>query len=252
MDSLLNILKLRSIKHQLKAIFAMLVVLPIVIIGVYAYVVSKSNVTELTRASMKGSAEVIANGIEIGVKRETDVIKFFSYEEAFRRALDHADADPYTLSAEMTETIEPLIWYYIGSDSDIEEIHIYSERIEEDRIGEFLSYPHDEGIKAWYEMCRGDNGSIWVINEKGDVYIIKSLLDAATTSKMIGMITLKVNKKSFFSTTTNTRYQDNGLAIVDSSNKIVAKKDLHKEGRTSKITRCRRHYCSIRFYHYYP
>ena len=130
MDSLLNILKLRSIKHQLKAIFAMLVVLPIVIIGVYAYVVSKSNVTELTRASMKGSAEVIANGIEMGVKRETDVIKFFSYEEAFRRALDHADADPYTLSAEMTETIEPLIWYYIGSDSDIEEIHIYSKRTE--------------------------------------------------------------------------------------------------------------------------
>ncbi len=236
MDSLLNILKLRSIKHQLKAIFAMLVVLPIVIIGVYAYVVSKSNVTELTRASMKGSAEVIANGIEMGVKRETDVIKFFSYEEAFRRALDHADADPYTLSAEMTETIEPLIWYYIGSDSDIEEIHIYSERIEEDRIGEFLSYPRDEGIKAWYEMCRGDNGSIWVINEKGDVYIIKSLLDAATTSKMIGMITLKVNKKSFFSTTTNTRYQDNGLAIVDSSNKIVAKKDLRSSVLDRKVT----------------
>ena len=236
MDSLLNILKLRSIKHQLKAIFAMLVVLPIVIIGVYAYVVSKSNVTELTRASMKGSAEVIANGIEMGVKRETDVIKFFSYEEAFRRALDHADADPYTLSAEMTETIEPLIWYYIGSDSDIEEIHIYSERIKEDRIGEFLSYPHDEGIKAWYEMCRGDNGSIWVINEKGDVYIIKSLLDAATTSKMIGMITLKVNKKSFFSTTTNTRYQDNGIAIVDSSNKIVAKKDLRSSVLDRKVT----------------
>ena len=236
MDSLLNILKLRSIKHQLKAIFAMLVVLPIVIIGVYAYVVSKSNVTELTRASMKGSAEVIANGIEMGVKRETDVIKFFSYEEAFRRALDHADADPYTLSAEMTETIEPLIWYYIGSDSDIEEIHIYSERIEEDRIGEFLSYPHDEGIKAWYEMCRGDNGSIWVINEKGDVYIIKSLLDAATISKMIGMITLKVNKKSFFSTTTNTRYQDNGIAIVDSSNKIVAKKDLRSSVLDRKVT----------------
>ena len=83
MDSLLNILKLRSIKHQLKAIFAMLVVLPIVIIGVYAYVVSKSNVTELTRASMKGSAEVIANGIEMGVKRETDVIKFFSYDVIF-------------------------------------------------------------------------------------------------------------------------------------------------------------------------
>ncbi len=236
MDSLLNILKLRSIKHQLKAIFAMLVVLPIVIIGVYAYVVSKSNVTELTRASMKGSAEVIANGIEMGVKRETDVIKFFSYEEAFRRALDHADADPYTLSAEMTETIEPLIWYYIGSDSDIEEIHIYSERIKEDRIGEFLSYPHDEGIKAWYEMCRGDNGSIWVINEKGEVYIIKSLLDAATTSKMIGMITLKVNKKSFFSTTTNTRYQDNGIAIVDSSNKIVAKKDLRSSVLDRKVT----------------
>ncbi len=235
MDGLLKLLKLRSIKHKLKAIFAMLVVLPIIIIGIYAYVVSKSNVTELTKASMQGSAEVIFNGIETGVKRETDVIKFFSYEEAFRGALDHADADPYTLSAEMTETIEPLIWYYIGSDNDIEEIHIYSEKIKEDRIGEFLSYPEDEEVKKWYEMCKSENGSIWVMNGKGDVYIIKSLLDAATTSKMIGMITLKVDKKRFFSATTSTRYMDNGLAIVDSSNKIVTKKELRSSELDRKV-----------------
>ena len=234
MNSLLDRLKLRSIKHQLKAIFAMLVVLPIVIIGIYAFVVSKSNVTELTRASMEGSAEVISNGIEMAVKRESDVIKFFSYEEAFRSALDHADADPYTLSAVMTETIEPLIWYYIGSDSDIKDIHIYSDRIE-GRIGEFLSYPDDDEIKKWYEMCRNENASIWVMNEKGEVCIIKSLLDAATTSKMIGMITLKVNKENFFSATTKLGYLDNGLAIVDSSNKIVTKKELRSSDLDRKV-----------------
>ncbi len=235
MNGILKMLKLRSIKHKLKAIFAMLVVLPIIIIGIYAYVVSRSNVTELTRASMQGSAEVIFNGVEMGIKRQADVIKFFSYEEAFRGALDHADADPYTLSAVMTETIEPLIWYYIGSDSDIEEIHIYSERIAEDRIGDFLSYPEDDEVKQWYEMCRGENRSIWVMDEKGDIYIIKSLLDAATTSKMIGMITLKVDKKSFFSTTTSNRYLDNGLAIIDSSNKIVTRKELRSSELDRKV-----------------
>ena len=235
MNGIIKLLKLRSIKHKLKAIFAMLVVLPIIIIGIYAYVVSRSNVTELTRASMQGSAEVIFNGVEMGIKRQADVIKFFSYEEAFRGALDHADADPYTLSAVMTETIEPLIWYYIGSDSDIDEIHIYSERIAEGRIGDFLSYPEDDEIKEWYEMCRGENRSIWVMNEKGDVYIIKSLLDAATTSKMIGMITLKVDKESFFSSTTSNRYLDNGLAIIDSSNKIVTRKELRSSELDRKV-----------------
>ena len=235
MNGIIKLLKLRSIKHKLKAIFAMLVVLPIIIIGIYAYVGSRSNVTELTRASMQGSAEVIFNGVEMGIKRQADVIKFFSYEEAFRGALDHADADPYTLSAVMTETIEPLIWYYIGSDSDIDEIHIYSERIAEGRIGDFLSYPEDDEVKQWYEMCRGENRSIWVMDEKGDIYIIKSLLDAATTSKMIGMITLKVDKKSFFSTTTSNRYLDNGLAIIDSSNKIVTRKELRSSELDRKV-----------------
>ena len=235
MDSLLNLVKLRSIKHQLRAIFAMLVVLPIIIIGVYAFVVSKSNVTELTRASMKGSAEVIAYGIDTSVNKETDVVKFFSYEESFRRALEHADADPYTLSSEMTDTIEPLIWYYLGNDRNIENIHIYSDRLAQDRIGDFLSYPQDEQIKAWYEKCKTENDSIWVMNDDGDVYIIKSLLDAATTSKMIGMVTMKINKEEFFSTTTSSGYLDNGLSIVDATNKIVAKKDLNSSVLDQKV-----------------
>ncbi|MBO4456085.1 MAG: response regulator [Butyrivibrio sp.] len=235
MDSLLDHFKLKSIKHQLRAIFAMLVVLPIIIIGVYAFVVSKSNVTELTRASMMGSAEVISYGVDMSVKRETDVIKFFSHEENFRRALEHADSDPYTLSEEMTNTIEPLIWYYIGNDSNIEEIHIYSDRLSKERIGDFLSAPQDDEIKEWYEKCKTENDSIWVINAEGEVYIIKSLLDAATTSKMIGMATLKINKDEFFSATTSSGYLDNGLAIVDSSNMIVAKKDLNSDILDEKV-----------------
>ena len=116
-----------SIKNQLRTILAVLIVAPIIVLGIYMYVVAKNNLIQQTQIAMQGNAQVIANGLESNCKRETDVIKFFSYEESLRVALEHAASNPYALTEELNNNIEPTIWYYLSSDNGIESIMLYSD-----------------------------------------------------------------------------------------------------------------------------
>ncbi len=207
--------KIGSIRKTLIAIIVVLTIIPISILGVYSYSVARNNLIEQTRIAMIGNVSVIAYGIENNAKREGDVVKFFSYESEFRKALENVQSDPYTLTEELTDNIEPLIWYYLSSDMNIQSITIYSDLLENEHMGDFLLKPTTDTEKSWYELTKREYSAVWVVDEKGGVYLIKSLLDAATASKHIGMIALKVNNSAFFSVTDHDSYLNNGIVIID-------------------------------------
>ncbi len=210
-----------SIRRTLIRVFAILIVVPIVILGSYSYLVARNNLIQQTQIAMRGNVDVISHGIENNVKRENDVVKFFSYEDSFRKALGKVKSDPYTLTEELNDNIEPLIWYYLSSDTNIESIVFYSDLIEEKHMGDFLMQPTTDKQKEWYEETGNEYSAFWDVDETGGVYLIKALLDSATSSKRIGMIALKVNEKNFFSIVNQTNYLNNGIVIVNTDNEII-------------------------------
>ncbi len=227
--------KSASIKTQLQMAFLILIVIPIIILGIYSYLVAKKNLMEQTEVAMRGGADVIAYGIDNNAKREEDVVKLFSYEEDLRTRLLRASEDPYALTEELTNNIEPLVWYYIGSDNNIESINFYSELLPQDHIGEFMSVPKDETIKGFYEICRNDYSAKWVMDDDGGVYVIKSLVDFSTSSRVIGMVVLKVKKEFFFSIVNQSSYLNNGIIIKDNNNLIITRKPLKDEKLDDEI-----------------
>ena len=228
-------LNFHSFKLQLRLTFIVLIVIPVIFLGVYSYFIAKKNLIEQTKVAMRGSANVIAYGIENNAKRENDVIKFFSYEESFRGKLEYVKEDPFSLTEELTENIEPLIWYYIGSDMSIESIHFYSDLLGQDHIGEFLSVPKSELEEKWYELCKNYYGAQWVADDAGGIYIIKSLLDVSTSSKVIGIVVLKVNNEFFFSITNQSSYLNNGIIISDENGTIITEKEIADKNLNERI-----------------
>ncbi|SDA72491.1 Signal transduction histidine kinase [Butyrivibrio sp. INlla18] len=218
-----------KIKTQLRMVFLVLIVIPIVILGLYSYILARNNLIAQTKVTIQGGVNVISNGLDNNAKRESDVLKFFSYEEALRYKIEHATEDPFSITQEMSENIEPLIWYFIGSDSNIENIKLYSECLEQSHIGEFISKPTDETIQKWYERCSKEYDTIWMTNEDGEIYIIKALLDVNTSSKLIGMATLKIDKDSFFGIINQSSYLNNGILLIDEEGNIVSQKKLKDE-----------------------
>ena len=227
--------KIESIKITLISVFATLIIIPVLILGWYAYRVAKGNLIQQTKIAMQGNVDVISRGIESNVKRENDVVKFFSYEDAFRRALERVRSDPYTLTEELNDEIEPLIWYYLSSDSNIESIIIYSHIIENPHIGDFLMQPETEKEKEWYDYTENEYSAVWMTDGNGGVYLIKALLDSATSSKRIGMIVLKVNSENFFSIVQRTNYLDNGLIILDPQGNVISHRKLGDDSLDARV-----------------
>ena len=214
-----------AIKNQLQGILAFLIVVPILFLGIYMYYVAKNNLIQQTRIAMTGSVSVLATGLENNCKRENDVIKFFSYKEEFRKKLENASNNQYELANELNNDIEPLIWYYLSSDTNIESLQIYSDLIEKEHIGSFLSQPQTADEKAMYELCKSNYSNMWVTDSTGAVYVVKSLLDVATSSRVIGVVVLKVRADSFFSMIYQAGYLENGVLVIsDDGTEIVHKK----------------------------
>ncbi|MBQ6588477.1 MAG: response regulator [Butyrivibrio sp.] len=224
-----------SIKTQLRVILAVLIVTPIVFLGIYMYVVARKNLIQQTQIAMEGNTDVIANELESNCNRKSDIVKFFTYEENLRKTLEHANSNPYALSSELSKNIEPLIWYYLSSDTRIESINIYSELISEDHLGDFTHRPETDLEKKWYELCSQDYSTMWVTDGQGGVYVIKALLDIGSSSKLVGVVVLKVKNETFFSSISSTGYLDNGILIVDGDGNIVIHKRIADKALDTEI-----------------
>ena len=224
-----------SIKKTLIRAITALIVIPILILGTYSYLVARTNLIQQTKIAMEGNVDVISHGIESNVKKENDVVKFFSYEDSFRKALERGLVDPYTLTEELNDTIEPLIWYYLSSDTNIESIAIYTHLIEEKHMGDFLLQPETDKQKEWYELSGEEYAATWVTDGEGGVYLIKALVDSATSSKRIGMIALKVDERTFFSIVQQSNYLENGLIILDSEGNEINHREIEDSDLDNRI-----------------
>ncbi len=224
-----------TIRKTLIRLFVMLIFVPIMMLGTYSYIVARNNLIQQTQIAMKGSVEVISYGIENNVKRENDVVKFFSYEDNFRKALEKVRSDPYTLTEELNDEIEPLIWYYLSSDVNIESIIIFSDLLDEAHMGDFLLKPTTDKQLEWYEDTSKEYDAFWDVDEEGGVYLIKALLDSATSSKRIGMIVLKVRNDSFFSIINQTNYLNNGIIVLDGEKQVINHRRISDTNLEQKI-----------------
>jgi len=202
-----------SMKIKMQISFVIVCLVPLVGLGGYTYVSSRSYIINQTKISLTNNAETIAYGLDNNVRRIEAVIDFLSYSSEFRKKLENINLAHSELAKELTENIEPEIWYYISSDSNISTIHIYSTLVSHS-IGSFLSHPTTEDELEWYEICGEDYTTHWAIGQDGEIYVYKALMDNSTASRRIGMIVLQVQTSNFLALLNQTQYMNNGAIVI--------------------------------------
>ena len=76
---------------------------------------------------------------------------------------------------------------------------------------------------------------MWVSDSEGGVYLIKALLDLGSSSKLIGIVSLKVNNNIFFSMIKQSGYLGNGILIVDGDDNIIIHKTISDAALDAEI-----------------
>lgn len=223
-----------SIRKKLVLSYLSLVLLPILGLGVYSYYISTENLMYQTRQTIESNISSISYGLNSNIKRENDNIKYLSYNSKFREKLQDGAKDATGIAEELTQSVEPIFWYFITSDDNIKGIKIYSPYIHQG-IGSFLKPINDYERRSWYEENKMNFKTHWFFEDE-KIFATRILLDAETSSQPIGLMSLEVYPKNFCKPVTQSDFLNNGVILVDSSGLLIKEKRISDENLNSKIT----------------
>ena len=102
-----------SIRKKLIISFAVLVSIPITILGVYSFHVSNRNLLDQTKKTVDNNLGRLVMEMEAWFGRETDFTKFLAYHLSFRETLEKNPFDNVEIAQVLNKTVEPIFWYFI-------------------------------------------------------------------------------------------------------------------------------------------
>lgn len=207
------------IRTKLIIYFSILLAIPILILGFYTYHQSKENFEQQSIITIENNLSGIVNEMEARSAREATYIKYLAYNLNFRKLLEEKPVDRVALAMELNNSVEPILWYYITSDSYVKGIEILTDRIDTD-IGSFLKPAADMSGQEWYQSSQKEYANVWTYQD-GELFISRTLLDTATVSKPIGVMRIDLFPATFFEPFNGTQYLGNGILVLDKNGNQV-------------------------------
>lgn len=213
-----------SIRNKLIYSYALLVSIPLLVLGIYSYRISRQNLLMQTKDTIQNNVSIIAASLNNNIKRENDNIRYLSYNTGFREKLQGADRDMSALVKELNNSVEPAFWYFMTSDENLSGIKIYSGNVE-NAVGSFLQPPATEEENAWYEKHCLNFKTAWEYHDK-QIFASRVILDANSSSEPIGIMRIELQTDNFLLPIFQSEFLNNGVALLDENNNIIGKRSL--------------------------
>lgn len=216
-----------SIRRKLVISFTILVSIPIITLGSYAFSEANHNLMQQTEETMENNLSRLMIEMETRVQRENDFMRFQAYNLEFRESLE---ANPYNnvkIAQAMNKTVEPVLWYFITSDVNIKGIKIVTPYVERE-IGSFLEPANKYREAEWYQSHTSNFHTVWSV-ENGRLYASRTILDTATTSQLIGVMRTEFYLNRFLEPITSMNYLENGIRVMDEKGQLIYARGVEDE-----------------------
>lgn len=222
-----------NLRKKLFISYSMLVLIPILIFGVYAFRSAEKAFLEQTKVGMEDTVTSIFGSLNNSIERENDNIKYFAYNSNIRRDLEYSTKDINTFARLLSNDIEPAFWYFITSDSNLEGIQIYSPFLEQS-VGHFFHPIEKVQDKDWCRVSEHDFSAKWRI-ENGKAHVSRALLDVNSSSRRIGIVDLTVSLKKLTGVIRQMQPHDGGALLLDSDGHVIAQSDFQNDTLEERI-----------------
>ena len=208
-----------SIRKKLVISYLLLITVPILVLGVYSFSVSKRTMERQTEETIRNNVRLMASDLETSLKRENDNIKYLSYNAKFRQVLKNSRGNQVEVAQVLNEVVEPIFWYFITSDNNMKGIEIYTPYVSQE-VGSFLKPVGDSSEESWYQYHQKNFGTLWTF-ENGSMFATRTVLDAQTASEPIGVLKLTVHPASVLEPISNNTFLNNGILLTDTEGKTI-------------------------------
>lgn len=225
--------KKASIRKKLVISYMILVLIPIIILGVYSFSTANNNLMNQTEKTMANNLERMVSEMNSKFERENDFTKYLAYNLEFRETLEDHAFDSSAIAQSLNKTVEPIFWYFITSDENIKSINIVTPYTKDD-IGSFLKAPEEYEDKSWYQEHKTNFNTKWTVEDER-LFATRTILDTATTSKMIGILRTEFYMSHLLQPFDTMDYLENGILVKDMDGQIVYQKEIKNDALQEKI-----------------
>lgn len=187
-----------------------------------------------TEQTMTNNLSRLIMEMESKFQREEDFLKFQVYNLKLREILKTNQYDNVAIAQGLNEYVEPTLWYFIASDTNIKGIKIITPNVNQE-IGAFLKPAKQYENEAWYQWHLKNAKTQWRV-EDGKLKASRVISDARTSSQPIGVVEAEFYLNRFIEPIISTNYLGNGIYVEDHDGKCIYNKKL-KSVETEKRVR---------------
>jgi len=207
------------LKRKLIVSYLTVIIIPIAVLGIYAYGNAKEGLRKQQQISMDNMVGQVSAEIAYRLERQENPIKSIVFHPTVIQTVLGDHFDPYDLAKSMNQEVEPIFWNYMYFSGDIKDVTIYSENMTE-RFGRFILPADAVQGEAWYGQTRTTKTTKWWY-EQDKLFATRNIYDTGTPN-VIGVLVLKFDiDKIFGGILKQQRTNAYGFLVADRANGIV-------------------------------
>ncbi|CAH0121233.1 hypothetical protein PAE9249_03759 [Paenibacillus sp. CECT 9249] len=207
-----------TIRQKLVISYLIVIIVPMLFLGWYAYQSIKSNMEQQMLGSMETSMHQVATEIGYRLERQEKVIKPIVFHPSLNEAISD-EADIATLARTMNDRIEPIITTNLYFNGDIKKMMIYAENLKKS-YGNFISDASSIKKETWYEQTKRADGTHWWFNN--NKLFVTRKINNTFTGQMIGIFYMELNDEKTILEVLNKLNADHFVMISDRDRPLFA------------------------------
>ncbi len=207
-----------KIKYKLMLFCTLLTVVPIVLVGNYSYIQSRSLLREQAFKSLDISVKKVEYNVDMAMIRMYDVFDAIVYGSQASKVLNAYYPDKLRLKDTLEEFIDPYFNSVLGVYRDVEAITIYTSN-DIPAYGQFVLPINRIIEEPWYDKALEGTEIYWYY-DKDELIASQRIIDVLMHDR-VNILSMKINTDSFFQYFKLADKQDYGLLIADSSGNVI-------------------------------
>ncbi|MDQ6423476.1 sensor histidine kinase [Paenibacillus sp. LHD-117] len=181
-------------KHKLFLSYLVVIIIPIIVLGVYAYDQSKQMLRIQGVQGIQKNMDTISGAIESSVERYNHAIQSIVLNKTFQKIVANDYNDLVNLSYDLNEYLAPYFNMMVMLDKEIAEIKFYTQTYVPE-FGESVQSADRVKEEGWYKAALHGKGSQWFFD---DGLIVVGAFPRFFTDKSTNIVYMRINDTSMF------------------------------------------------------
>lgn len=211
MKTLVSLFKNMKFRNKLLLSYMVVIIIPIFGLGIFSYMKSKSFVEEQIAYSLRENAQQISNNISSRLEKDNEFIRFTAFNFNLREVLSDKVFSLEDIR-NINDYFEPISWYYLSINRDLNKLYIYSDYIER-KCGSFLCPSEEVKEENWYKETCESKDTMWYF-DNSTMYATRRIYDA-TKQQLLGVAYIEMNLNYIINEAVANSKKNYGLILMD-------------------------------------